>query len=547
MAETTHFDVLVVGSGFGGGVSALRLAEKGYKVAVLEAGRRFGPDDFPKTSWNLRRYLWAPKLGMHGIQRMNLLRDVLVLSGAGVGGGSLVYANTLYRPHDAFYADPQWADITDWRDELARYYDLAERMLGVTEASADTPADRVLRQVATEMGVQETFRPTPIGVFKGEPGVTVADPFFGGAGPARSGCRECGACMTGCRHGAKNSIDLNYLYLAEVAGAQVFPSHQVVDLERRSEGFAVVTDRPGSWTTRHRRVFTADEVVLSAGALGTTSLLLELSAAGRLPGLSKQIGHTVRTNSEAIIGATSRRLGIDYSQGVAITSSIHTQSDTHIEPVRYGKGSNAMGLLATVMVDGGGRVPRPVRFLLTVLRHPRQFLQSLSVRRWSERTVMLLVMQSAENAIRLRLRGKRIRSDHEEGKAPPTYIPDGNRAARLAAKQMGGIPGSSLNEVLFDTPTSAHLLGGACVGPDAARGVIDAYHRVFGEPGLHVVDGSAVGANPGVNPSLSITALAERAMAFWPNHGDPDIRPPLGGRYQRIQPVPAKAPVAPQP
>ncbi len=444
-------------------------------------------------------------------------------------------------------ADTQWADITDWRDELAPYYDLAERMLGVTEASADTPADLVLRDVAAAMGVEDTFRATPIGVFMGEPGVAVSDPFFDGVGPDRVGCLQCGACMTGCRHGAKNSVDLNYLYLAEQAGAEIFPSHEVVDLQRTTGGFLVTTDRPGSWTRRHRRSFTADQVILSAGALGTTSLLLKLQAAGRLPGISPHVGHTVRTNSEAIIGATSRSVGTDYSQGVAITSSIHTRSDTHIEPVRYGKGSNAIGLLATVMVDGGGRIPRQLRFVVAVVRHPVQFIRSLSVRRWSERTVILLVMQSADNAIRLRLRRKRVGSEHDQGNAPPTYIPDGNRAARLAAERMAGDPGSSLNEVLFDTPTTAHLIGGACVGSDIESGVVDAYHRAFGEPGLHVVDGSSIGANLGVNPALSITALAERALSFWPNVGDADARPPLGSRYERVAPIRPKSPIGPQP
>lgn len=542
MEEARHFDVIVVGSGFGGGVTALRLTEKGYRVAVLEAGPRFGPDDFPKTSWNARRYLWAPRLGLRGILRMNLLKNVLVLSGAGVGGGSLVYANTLYRPHDAFYADPQWSDIADWRTELAPHYEMAERMLGVNPAEADTPADRVLLSVATKLGVEETFRPTPIGVFLGESGVEVPDPYFGGAGPQRTGCLRCGGCMTGCRFGAKNSIDLNYLYLAEQQGAVVFADHQVEDMERLHAGFRISTDRPGSWTRRRRREFTADQVVMAAGSLGSTRLLLELRERGRLPGISTQLGRTVRTNSEAIIGATALSTETDYSRGVAITSSIHTRDDTHIEPVRYGKGSNAMGLLATVMVDGGGRMPRQVRFLLTVLAHPIRFVRSLSVRRWSERTVILLVMQSLDNRIRLRLKGSRLVSEYDQGAAPPTYIPDGNRAARIAAEEMGGIPGSAINEVLFDRPTTAHLLGGACIGRDLEHGVLDAYHRMHGEPGLHVVDGSAVGANLGVNPALSITALAERALSMWPNHGEPDPRPPLGAAYRPIPPVAAKSP-----
>ncbi len=542
MTDGGHFDVIVIGSGFGGGVSALRLTEKGYRVAVLEAGRRFEPPDFPKTSWDVRRFFWAPRFGMRGILRMTLLRHSLVLSGAGVGGGSLVYANTLYRPHEAFYVDPQWSDITDWKDELAPHYDTAERMLGVTTARAHHPSDQVLFRVAERMGVADTFRPTPIGVFQGEPGVEVDDPYFGGAGPRRTGCLECGSCMTGCPHGAKNSIDRNYLYLAEAGGATVFAEHEVVDIERRSGGFAVTATRPGRRSARHTRRFTADQVVLAAGALGTTGLLLRLHRAGRLPAISDRLGHVVRTNSEAIIGASGLNDTTDYSHGVAIASSIHTRADTHIEAVRYGKGSNAMGLLATVMVDGGGRIPRQLRFLLTVLRRPVAFLRSLSVRRWAERTLILLVMQSSDNRIRLRLKGRRVVSDLDGGTLPPTYIPDGNRAARYAAEEMGGIPGSAINEVLLDTPTTAHLLGGACLGADPGVGVVDPYHRVFGEPGLHVVDGAAVGANLGVNPSLSITAMAERAMSLWPNRGEADPRPPVGSDYLRLPPIPARRP-----
>lgn len=545
VTETPHFDVAVIGSGFGGGVAALRLAQKGYRVAVFESGRRFRPEDFPKTSWNLRRFLWAPRLGLRGIQRIDLLRDVLVLSGSGVGGGSLVYANTLYRPHDAFFLDPQWANITDWRAELEPHYATAERMLGVGVADATTPADGVLRAVAGRMGVPETFRATPIGVFQGEPGVTVADPYFGGAGPERTGCIQAGSCMTGCRYGAKNSIDLTYLHLAERLGAVVFPEHEVVDVERYARGFRVTTDRPGSWTRSRRRTFEVGQVVFSAGALGTTRLLLRLAAAGRLPGISATLGYTVRTNSEAIIGAIADRADVDYSRGVAITSSIHTRSDTHIEAVRYGRGSNAMGLISTVMVDGGGRVPRQVRFVASVVRHPLAFLRSLSVRRWAERSMILLVMQSADNRLRLRLRGRRVVSEHEGGTRPPTFIPDGNRAARIAAEEMGGAPASALNEVLFDTPTTAHLLGGACIGPDPDRGVVDAYHRVFDEPGLHVVDGSAVGANLGVNPSLTITAMAERALSMWPNAGEPDPRPELGSPYRPIRPTAPLRPAYP--
>ncbi len=541
------FDVAIIGSGFGGSVSALRLAEKGYRVAVIEAGSRFASQDFPKTSWHLRKFLWAPRLGMRGIQRLTLLRDVLVLSGAGVGGGSLVYANTLYEPHDAFYIDPQWGEITDWKEELRPYYDQARRMLGVTDAHADTPADAVLRAVGRELGVEDTFRSTPVGVWIGKPGVTVDDPFFGGIGPAKTGCIECGGCMAGCRHGAKNTLDRNYLYLAEKAGVQVFADTEVTDLDQTEDGFRLTTGRPGAWIRKRTQTFEAAQVIFSAGALGSTRLLLELREAGKLPAISSRLGDHVRTNSEAILGASARfDEDTDYSRGVAITSSIHPDHQTHIEPVRYGKGSNAMGLLGTILVDGGGRIPRQLRFLTRVLLHPVTFLRSLSVRRWSERTVILLVMQSLNNQIRLRLgKSGRLVSNNDESTPNPAYIPVANEAARLAAQAMGGFPGSALNEVLFDTPTTAHIIGGACIGAGPDTGVIDAYHRVHGCPGLHVIDGAAVPANLGVNPALSITALAERAIALWPNRGEEDPRPAPGHDYVRLQAVPPRHPTVP--
>lgn len=534
------YDVIIVGSGFGGSVSALRLTEKGYSVAVLESGRRFRPEDFPKTSWRLRKFFWAPKLGMRGIQRLTLLGDTLALTGVGVGGGSLVYANTLYEPHEAFYRDEQWAGITDWRSELEPFYELAKRMLGVTPAETNTASDEVLRRVAANFGVEDTFSPTPVGVLLTEPGVEVPDPYFGGEGPTRHGCRRCGGCMSGCRYDAKNSLDKNYLYLAERNGAVVHPESEVTDIEPIGGGFRVTVERPGAWLRRRRRTFTAEQVICSAGALGTTRLLLRLAAEGRLEGLSPRLGEKVRTNSEAIIGATARTTAVDYSRGLAITSSIHPRPDTHIEACRYGKGSNAMGLLATVLVDGGGKFPRQIRFALTVLAHPLRFIRSLSVRRWSERTVILLVMQSVDNRMRLRWkngwRGRMI-SENDADSRPPSYIPEGNEAARVAAREMGGFPGSAINEVLLDVPTTAHLLGGACIGETPNDGVIDPYHRAFGLPGMHVVDGSAVPANLGVNPSLTITAMAERAMASWPNKGEDDPRPAPGAEYVRVDAV----------
>jgi cholesterol oxidase len=534
MAHLTHYDVVVVGSGFGGSVSALRLAEKGYRVGVLEAGRRFDATTLPKTSWDLRNFLWAPKLGLRGIQRITLLKDVVVLSAAGVGGGSLVYANTLYRPPAGFFADPHWAGITE--EELAPYYDLASRMLGVTTQPSMTPADVVIRRVAEDMGVGHTFRRTPVGVFFGTPGETVPDPYFGGAGPDRTGCIECGDCMIGCRVGAKNRLDLNYLYLAERSGAVVHPETTVTRLSDQ-DGWRVETTRGG---------FRADQVVLSAGALGTQRLLHAMRDTGVLPALSGRLGALTRTNSEALLGAQTARVPAQpFSRGVAITSSFHPDADTHIEPVRYGPGSNAMGLLSTLLVDGGGRVPRPVRFLGQAVRHPVLLARSLSARRWSERTIIALVMQSVDNSLTVRrTRSGRLTTGPGHGPANPTWIPAGHEAVRRIADRIGGFPGGSIGDI-FDIPMTAHILGGAVIGDSPQTGVIDPYHRVYGYPGLHVVDGSAIPANLGVNPSLTITAMAERAMALWPQAGEADPRPPVMAPYQRVEPVPPRTPAVP--
>jgi cholesterol oxidase len=545
VTDHNAFDVVIIGSGFGGSVSALRLAEKGYSVAVLEAGKRWDNDDFPKTNWNIWKSLWFPKLGMRGIQRISLLPDIMVLSGAGVGGGSLVYANTLYEPPEPFYTDDQWGDITDWKAELAPHYVTARHMLGVTENPLDTPADNVMRQVADKLGVADTFRPTPVGVYFGEAGVEVKDPYFGGEGPTRTGCIACGNCMVGCRHNAKNTLDMNYLYFAEKKGATVFPSQQVVDMKQIDAGWRVTARKPGAWFSRQETVYEAMHVIFSAGALGTTRLLLQLSERGRLPRLSQRTGFQTRTNSEAIVGAVSKSRSVDYSEGIAITSSIHPDASTHIEPVRYGKGSNALGLLGTLLTNGGDGMPRQVRFLTNIARHPIDFLRSLSVWHWSERGIILLVMQARDNSIRLLRKkgwfGTRLSSAQGEGEPNPTFIPIANESARLTAEVIDGIGFSSVNEVLFDTPLTAHILGGATIGADAGTGVIDAYHRVFGHEGLHVIDGAAVGANLGVNPSLTITAMAERAVSAWPRRGEMDSRPALGEPYKRVMQTPSRS------
>jgi len=514
----------------------------------LEAGRRFEDDELPKTSWRLRKSLWAPWMGCYGVQRIHLLPDVLVMAGAGVGGGSLNYANTLYQPPKRFFEDPQWGDITDWFDELDPYYDQARRMLGVVDNPSVTAADKVMREVAEDMGVGSTFTTTPVGVLFGNPGERVADPFFGGAGPERTACTECGSCMTGCRVGAKNTLVKNYLHLAERAGVTVLPLTTVRAVRPTSDGYEVVTRRTGAKLRRREKSIFAGQVVFAAGTYGTQKLLLAMKETGELPELSDQLGSVVRTNSEAVLAATARNRETDYTNGVAITSSFHPDDHTHIEPVRYGKGSNAIGLLQTVWSDGGGRTPRILKTAGVALRHPGAFVRSLSVRHWSEKTVIALVMQTDDNSLELASKrgifGRKLTSRPGSGNPPPEWIPQGHTAIRLLADKIDGDPGGSMAEVV-NIPMTAHFLGGCVIGADAERGVVDPYHRVFGHPGLHVVDGSAVSANLGVNPSLTITAQAERAIALWPNKGEVDRRPEVGQGYVRLNPVPPAAPVVP--
>ncbi|WP_435241136.1 GMC oxidoreductase [Streptomyces cucumeris] len=567
------YDVIVIGSGFGGSVSALRLTEKGYRVGVLEAGRRFTRESLPKNSWDLRNYLWAPALGLFGIQRIHVLGKVMVLAGAGVGGGSLNYANTLYVPPAPFFRDPQWGHITDWQDELRPYYDQARRMLGVRLNPTLTPSDVHLKATAEKMGVGDTFHMAPVGVFFGDgqdadgsatakaaPGETVADPYFGGAGPDRKACTECGECMTGCRHGAKNTLNENYLYLAEKAGATVHPMTTVAAVSDDPQGGYRVTTVP----TDNRRkgkptALRARYVVVAAGTYGTQTLLHTMRDKGLLPRLSDRLGFLTRTNSEALVGAqtTDRRFRAknpgekkaEFSHGVAITSSIHPNDTTHIEPVRYGKGSNAMGLMSILQIPHGGRVPRWLQFIGANIKHPTIAARSLSNRRWSERTIIGLVMQTHDNSLTTYRKSKGLgkglltaRQGH--GLPNPDYIPEGAEAARHLAESINGFAGSNVGE-LMGTPLTAHFLGGCPIGEDAEHGVIDPYHRLYGHPGIHVVDGSAISANLGVNPSLTITAQAERAMSLWPNKGEADPRPAQGEPYQRLTPVEPTAPAVP--
>ena len=549
--DSGEFDVAIIGSGFGGSIAALRLVEKGYRVLVIEAGRRYTDHEFAKTSFNLKKFLYFPRLGLRGIQRIDFLKNVMVMSGAGVGGGSLVYANTLYRPPAEFFTTGSWAGITDWQKTLSPYFDQAERMLGVEVNPFFSPSDAAVKKVAERMGRGDTFRMTPLGVHVGEAGKTVEDPYFGGVGPARTGCTNCGECMTGCRHGAKNTLVKNYLYLAEQAGAQVVAETTVADIrELAGGGFELSVRGSSAWRGSGQRSIRAGQVIVAAGALGTAKLLQKVRAAGHLQGLSDRLGHLSRTNSESLLGVVARGDDIDYSQGAAITSSIFPSPDTHIEPVRYGKGSNFMALLQSVIASGkAGQNPNPLRLIWATITNLHRLPSFYNLRDWSERAIILLVMQARDNSLVTKLKGglfgRRLTSVQGHGEKNPAWVPAGHDVARELAKEINGTPGAVVTEP-FGIPMTAHFLGGCVIGADASTGVVDPYLRAFGVDGLHILDGSTLSANPGVNPSLAIAAQAEWAMAHWPNKGGSDPRPGLGEKFAAVQPVPPLKPVVPK-
>jgi cholesterol oxidase len=520
------YDWLVVGSGFGGSVSALRLAEKGYKVGILEAGRRYRDQDYAESTWDLRRFLWAPALGLRGIFRLTPFKDVFIASGAAVGGGSVVYANTLYRASPDFFTNPQWSALGDWSATLAPHYDTAERMLGVQTVPRESDGQKLLLEVGRHFGVEHTFRRTPVGVFFGKAGTTVPDPYFGGEGPERTGCTFCGACMVGCREGAKNTLLKNYLWFAEKRGVEIHAERQVVGIQPLgagdgSEGYLVTTERPGAWFFKRRRTFRARGIVMAAGALGTNRLLATCKLNGDLPHISDRLGQLVRTNSESILAVTLPEGTARPWNDVAISASIYPRPDTHIEFVTYGRHGDFMSLLYTMITGDGSRVTRPLLWLGQVLRHPLTFMKTLWPVGWSRRSVLFLVMQSLDNAISFRARrgwfGRvRLATEQDPEKPNPTFIEVGNRAAAWLARKTGGYAQSMLLEAWANVPTTAHILGGAVVGRDASTGVVDAQHRLFGYANFLVCDGSTVPANPGVNPSLTITAMTEHAMSHVP-------------------------------
>ncbi|MGK2882787.1 MAG: FAD-dependent oxidoreductase [Mycobacterium sp.] len=516
-----RLDWLIVGSGFGGSVAALRLAEKRYDVAVLEQGRQFDDADFARTAFDAGRLLWAPRLGLKGILALTPLRHVSVLSGVGVGGGSLVYGNTLYVPHsDDFYRHPQWAKLADWRAVLAPHFETAQRMLGAVTCVSDGPSEQMMRTVAAELGVAQAYHPTEVGVFLGTPGVAVADPYFGGDGPARTGCIRCGQCMLGCRHGAKNTLVKNYLYLAQKYGARIRAERTVTDIAPAgradgSDGYVVTSVRTGRWFRKDRRRDHAAGVVLAGGALGTTRLLHTMRDSGSLPRLSARVGDAVRTNSEAIVAATAFDGDTDLRADIAITSSVHPDEQTHFTNNTYGPGGDLIGLIFGPLTGGRGR---PVKFLWELVRHPRRWLNPVRTRGWSRRTVIFTVMQSVDSSLRLRPArwGKRLVSEPAEGPAPSSYLPIANEVAQRAARIIGGYPQSSISESLLGAPTTAHILGGAVIGSTPSDGVVDRYRRAFGYANLLITDGSTMPANVGVNPSLTIVAMAEEALSHVP-------------------------------
>ncbi|MBN2008575.1 GMC family oxidoreductase [candidate division KSB1 bacterium] len=518
------YDYVIVGSGFGGSVAALRLTEKGYRCCVIESGKRFIGPDFAKTSWNITKFLWAPKMRCFGIQRLFLLNDVLILGGAGVGGGSLVYGNTLLVPPRPFFDDSGWKGLVpDWEAELTPYYETAKKMLGVTTNPALYAADDMLKDYADEIKRPEHFKATDVGVFFGEPGVTVPDPFFGGKGPARTGCTLTGHCMVGCRDGGKNSLDRNYLYLAEQDGLEIIPEHRVMDIQQDKDGNYVLTaEKLTDFLIKRKRTIKAKGVVIAGGVLGSLDLLMNCKANGHLPNLSDKLGHYVRTNSETLAGVTSKNRKDVYCDGVAITSGLFVNDETHIELVRYPAGSDLMLMLGTPMADDHGKIPRFVRFVGVCLRHPIESLKTLWPFGKAKKSIILLVMQTLDNYLTLSrtLRWwspfkKRLASSNG-GRKIPNYIPEANSTARAMAKRMNGFPMNGINETVLNIPMTAHIMGGCIMGKDREHGVIDEYHRVFGYENIYVVDASAIPANLGVNPSLTITAMAERAMYHVP-------------------------------
>ncbi len=523
MSQTKNdFDYIVIGSGFGGSVSALRLSEKGYRVGVLEKGKEWQANDFPKTNWNIKKYLWIPQLGCYGYQMMTLFKHVMIIHGGGVGGGSLVYANQLLVPPDNVFESRDWC-LKNPLETLKPHYKTAQTMLGATQSPQVGKADLLLKQVGIEMTGKDTFHKNDVGIFFGTPDKKVPDPYFGGKGPERTGCTFCGACMIGCPVGAKNTLDKNYLFLAKQKGASIIPQTVVTGVKKSDNGYEVMT-RSTTGFLKTKKTYRAKGVIFSGGVLGTVKLLSQCKDKGLLPLISDELGNYVRTNSETLIGVRSHDKKTDWNDQIAITSGIHPDETTHIEICRYNKGSDLLLNLLTVMVGGRGNIPRFLKFLGNIAKHPVRFIQTLWPLGKAASTSVLLVMQTDKNHLKLtykprwwRLGGKSINTKiPEECDRPPSYIPVANKTARQLAKKMDGAPLSSYPEVILNTSTTAHILGGCCMGDSVKTGVVSNKGQLFNYPGLYVADGSVVSANLGVNPSLTITALSEYIISQIP-------------------------------
>ncbi len=511
-------DFIVIGSGFGGSVSALRLAEKGYRVCVLEKGRRWNKEDFPETNWDLKKYLWLPKLGMYGYQMLTQLKHVLIFHGGGVGGGSLVYANNLLIPPDEVFERPEWG-IPDCKNTLMPFYEEARRMLGANPSPQVGVADTCLRDVGIDLRGKDTFHINDVGIFFGKPDVTVPDPYFNGEGPERTGCTFCGSCMIGCPVGAKNTLDRNYLYLAEQKGVEIIPETEVLGVRPFEGGYELSTSSPSG--TNPRKSYRARGVVFSGGVMGTVKLLLQCRHEGLLPDISGQLGNVVRTNSEALLGVQSFDKSTDWNDQIAITSGIYPDDTTHVEMVRLNKGSDSLLNLLTLFTGGGGNIPRVFRYMGNILRHPVRFIRLLWPFGKAANTTVVLVMQTDENYLKLdykprwwRFGGYSMNSSLPPGQLrAPAYIPIANEVTERLAKKMKGIPLSSYPEAILNASTTAHILGGCCMGKTPKEGVVNLNGEIFGYPNLYVADGSVIAANLGVNPSLTITALSEYIMS----------------------------------
>jgi cholesterol oxidase len=512
--EKHHYDFVIIGSGFGGSVSALRLSEKGYKVSVIEKGKNYQPQDFPKTNWNLKKWMWLPLLRFFGFFKITIYRHISILSGVGVGGGSLVYANTLPVPKKEFFTADSWSHLNDWESELMPFYQIAKKMLGVTKNPNLEYGDKVLEQIAIQNNKRTEYEATDVAVFFGESNKTVPDPYFEGKGPEREGCNFCGACMIGCRFNAKNTLDKNYLHFAQNHGAKILSESEVynVILERSNPSKYRVKYKSSTKLIKNKNEITCDGIIFSGGVLGTVPLLLKLKKKS-LPNLSNMVGRGIRTNSESLLGVTSVDKDKDFSKGIAIGSIFHTDKHSHIETVRYPSGSGFWRLQMFPMIDGRNWFIRLVKVLLEIFSKPIKWLKIYFVKDWAKQTQILLFMQTLNSTLSFSKGLFRMRSKLEEGKPPTAFIPESRKLAKEFANIVDGKPVALISETLLGIPTTAHILGGAVMGKDSNEGVIDKDNKVFGYENMFVCDGSMISANPGVNPSLTITALSERAMS----------------------------------